>query len=309
MYSVSLAGFSSLIDSTHPLQGGGYTHINLPGSSLTSSPPHPIPFRHPVSLSLLKRHVQPLFFYAYTLWQLTHSVRGSSPCSVLRALLSTWVAGRLPRQWEGEGEGERRARADGILMKFLTNVYLAEVTMAMRKRVPPLACHAPVFATLPFRGPQLQLLRSWRVPQTQTRVPHNFLRNESINEAFRGQLRVVKNQRPWASKPPSPAPSPFPFPTLDLPLVSCTASAIYSSVYFRFHPAPTPNNSKSLFQFEIFLWFIKKSFFIASACPGTVVVVGCFSIFFFYSILGFTSPHIMQANHKIKPDAAGAQSV
>lgn len=30
-----------------------------------------------------------------------------------------------------------------------------------------------------------------RVPQTQTRVPHNFLQNESINEAFRGQLRVV----------------------------------------------------------------------------------------------------------------------
>lgn len=89
-----------------------------------------------------------------------------------------------------------------ILMKFLTNVYLAEVTMAMQaKRVFPPLYYLPPPSPLANAVSALRYSHSHshcegsctvrRVPQTQARVPHNFLQNESINEAFRGQLRVV----------------------------------------------------------------------------------------------------------------------
>lgn len=107
----------------------------------------------------------------------------------------------MPRQWPTcllllFPPPPLRAVQPAILMKFLTNVYLAEVTMAMRaKRVLPSSTTSPLFLPpLPFATPIPNSEGSCtarRVPQTQTRVPHNFLQNESINEAFRGQLRVV----------------------------------------------------------------------------------------------------------------------
>lgn len=108
----------------------------------------------------------------------------------------------MPRQWPTcllllFPPSSLRAVQPAILMKFLTNVYLAEVTMAMRaKRVLPSSTTPPplFLPPLPFATPIPNSEGSCtarRVPQTQTRVPHNFLQNESINEAFRGQLRVV----------------------------------------------------------------------------------------------------------------------
>lgn len=131
-----------------------------------------------------------------------------------------------------------RAVQPAILMKFLTNVYLAEVTMAMRaKRVLPSSTTPPplFLPPLPFATPIPNSEGSCtarRVPQTQTRVPHNFLQNESINEAFRGQLRVVNRIATERVYRGSNLPQSLPH-SLSRSLFSCTASAICSSVYFQ----------------------------------------------------------------------------
>lgn len=194
------------------------------------------------------------FFDAYTLWQLTHSGRGSSPCCVLRVLLATWVAGRLPRQWEGEGAGREGTTCpcrrhfneipDQCLFSWGHHGNAKE-----NKVCPPLPSTPLSSPHSPFEGRNCSCC-NWRVPQTQTRVPHHFLRNESINEAFRGQLRVVKE-----AKTLSVSPSHSIYPSLLALQVQFTARFIFDSIQ---RPHQTPNNSKSLFQFEIFLWFIKK---------------------------------------------------
>lgn len=227
---------------------------------------------HPSSSSplSLRQETHSTVFDAYTLWQLTHSGRGgsSSPCRP-----RGWQAGCLGNVQRASlpspfpflpccAAGNFNEIPDQCLFSWGHHGNASKESASPTLPPPPLLANA--VSALRYSHSHSHCEGSCtvrRVPQTQTRVPHNFLQNESINEAFRGQLRVVNRGSTEGLIYPL-------FPALSFFLLSCTASAIYSSVYFQSSvfglqvgTASSAHTIPSLcFNSKILFWFIKNIF-------------------------------------------------